>query len=391
MRLLIIHPKLTIGGAEKVILLMANSLKELGIDVCLAFSQVNNLALSSIRKELFSNVKILEVGEHESLNTGSAISKALSYIEDFRKLSVFISNNLDDYDVINPHNFPSYFSAVFIDRSTPVIWTCHEVLDPYGELRDYYEHSRSFKYFIKLLHRIDTYIVRRRLSAIITNSKKNIRLIAERYGRRSYLAYPPIDIDLFTSGTLRSKLLECDLSLLQVGSLVKLKNQLGSLIALKIVKREVPNSKLIIVGSGSWSRRLAYITTALGLEKDVIFISHLNDYELARTYRSSDICIHPVLEQSFGLTPFEAIASGIPVVLSDRCGAAEIFQKHAPSMLVDPAPNILARKIIEIYRNYDEFMDRVKEFRKFIISDLSPKKYSERILKIIKKYSEKDV
>jgi len=391
MRLLIIHPKLTIGGAEKVILLMAKSLKELGINVCLAFSQVSNLALSSIRKELFSNLRILEVGEHKSPNTGSAISRSLSYVEDFRKLSIFVSNNLNDYDIINPHNFPSYFSAVFIDRSIPVIWTCHEVLDPYGELRDYYEHSRSFKYFIKLLHRIDAYIVGRRLSAIVTNSKKNIRLIAKRYGRRSYLAYPPIDVDLFTSGASRSKLLECDLSLLQVGSLVKLKNQLGSLIALKIVKRKIPNSKLIIVGSGAWSRRLAYITTALGLERDVIFISHLTDYELARMYRSSDICIHPVLEQSFGLTPFEAIASGIPVVLSNRCGAAEIFQKHAPNMIADPAPNILARKIIEIYHNYDEFMNYVKEFRNFVISELSSRKYSEKILKIIKKYSKKDV
>jgi glycosyltransferase involved in cell wall biosynthesis len=122
------------------------------------------------------------------------------------------------------------------------------------------------------------------------------------------------------------------------------------------------------------------------LEKDVIFMSHLNDRELARMYHSSDICLHPVLEQSFGLTPFEAIVSGIPVVLSDRCGAVEIFQNYVPNMVVDSAPNILARKIIEIYRNYDEFMNYVKEFRKIIISKLSPRKYSERILKIIKKY-----
>jgi len=386
MKLLIIHPRLTIGGAEKVILLMANSLRELGIDVSLAFSRISNLALSSIREELFSNLRILEVGGCKSINDGSAASRSLSYVEDFKKLSVFVRRNMNEYDVINPHNFPSYFSAVFINRNIPVIWTCHEVLDPYGDLRDYYEYSKGFKYFIKLLHRIDAYIVRNRLSAIVTNSKKNVRLIAERYGRWSYLAYPPIDIDLLTSETSRSKLLECDLSLLQVGSLVKLKNQRGSLIALKIVKREIPNSKLIIVGNGSWSRRLAYITNALGLEKDVIFISHLNDRELARMYHSTDICLHPVLGQSFGLTPFEAIVSGIPVVLSDRCGAVEIFQNYVPNMVVDSAPNVLARKIIEIYRNYDEFMNYVKEFRKIIISKLSPRKYSERILKIIKKY-----
>ena len=386
MRLLIIHPRLMIGGAEKVILLVANGLKELGVDVSLAFSQINNLALSSIRKELFSNLKILRVGECKSLSGRLAISKSLGYVEDFRKLSAFVRRNLNDYDVINPHNFPSYFSAVFVNKSVPVIWTCHEVLNPYGDLRDYYEYSRGFRFLVRLLQRVDAYIVRNKLSAIVTNSKKNVRSIAERYGRVSYLAYPPIDIDLFTSATSRSRFLECDLSLVQVGSLVRLKNQVGSLIAFKIVKREIPNSKLIIVGNGPWGERLAHITTFLGLEKDVIFINHLNDRELARIYCSSDICLHPVLEQSFGLTPFEAVLSGIPVVLSNKCGAAEIFQSHAPNMVVDPTPAILARKVVEIYRKYDEFMGYVKEFRRLIIQKLSPRKYSERILKIIKKY-----
>jgi glycosyltransferase involved in cell wall biosynthesis len=179
-------------------------------------------------------------------------------------------------------------------------------------------------------------------------------------------------------------MMDCDLVLLHVGRLVKLKNHIASLVALRMVKREVPNSKLIIIGDGSWKRRLLHTAKALGLEKDVILLETLNDYELAKIYSASDICLHPVLEQSFGITPFEAVVSGTPAVVSNKCGAAEIFMEYAPEMLADPEPCKIANKILEIYHNYDEFMDRVRRFRNVVFSKLSPRNYCETILRIIK-------
>jgi glycosyltransferase involved in cell wall biosynthesis len=383
MKCLIIHPRLVVGGAERVILLTANGLSRLGIDVDLAFNEISNADMSRYRRELISESNILRINSNETKNSNGLMSRILCYVNDFKGLASFLIKNSDNYDVIIPHNFPSYWSVALFGKTIPVIWTCHEVLGFYGDLRDFFESKMSLHILMNFLYGLDRFIVKNYISKIITNSKMNVRLLAGRYGVSSFLAYPPVDIDLFCEKR-RKRMMDCDLVLLHVGRLVKLKNHIASLVALRMVKREVPNSKLIIIGDGSWKGRLLHTAKALGLQKDVILLETLNDYELAKIYGSSDICLHPVLEQSFGITPFEAVVSGTPAVVSNKCGAAEIFMEYAPEMLADPEPCKIANKILEIYHNYDEFMDRVSRFRNVVFSKLSPRNYCETILRIIK-------
>ncbi len=390
MRVLVIHPRLTVGGAERVITLMAKGLKSLNVDVDLCFSAIEKNAGGSVRHMLWSSPRI-EFLNNSSLSEKNVLTaKIAEYFGDFIKLCLLLKRDLESYDLINPHNFPAYWSAAIVGAGRPIVWTCHDVLEPYGVLRDYYEDG-SIKYFIGLLQKLDSFIVRRKISKIVTNSKKNVRAILSRYSLSSKLIYPPIDTELFSPKNVSDKIVSGDLLIVQVGSFVKLKNYLASIIALKIVKEKIPGSKLLLVGEGPWKKRLMVTAEKLGLTKDVKFIGFVNDVMLSEIYNSCDICVHPVLEQSFGLVPFEAISSGKPVLVSSKCGAAEIFEKYAPGMIVEPSPQKVAEKILEVYRNYEDVVHEVLEMRNMIVKILSPQMYAKKILKIFQETLEENV
>jgi len=384
---LIIHPRLVIGGAEKVIFLLADNLRRLGVKVNIFFSEADQKALNLLGIKTNGSLLVRDINQSEPGVSKKAFFKSIEYFKDLGELYLFVKKAHNAYDVMNPHNFPAYWSMTAIRNHIPIIWTCHEVLGPYGVFRDYY---RNFlmKPVMKLLRQIDSQIVRKYVTEIITNSKRNAKLIAKRYNRRSKVIYPPINLKIYVGKRTSNKPIEGEFVMLQVGSLVKLKNQVSSIIALKIIKKDIPKSKLIILGNGPWKKRLICLSKELKLTKDIMFMDYIEEEALAKIYRSCDLYLSPVLEQSFGLTPFEAIASGTPAIVSRRCGAAEIIQRYAPEMLIEPKPRDLANKILEVYEKYDKFLDRTKHLRRMIARELSPINYAEKTLKIMKRILE---
>ncbi|HUN92910.1 MAG TPA: glycosyltransferase family 4 protein [Burkholderiaceae bacterium] len=82
-----------------------------------------------------------------------------------------------------------------------------------------------------------------------------------------------------------------------------------------------PGVELLVVGGGdadvaAWTRR----AEALGAAGRVVFAGTLADPDAA--YRAADILVHPTYEDTFGMVVLEAMAHGLPVVVSgaDHCG-----------------------------------------------------------------------
>jgi phosphatidylinositol alpha-mannosyltransferase len=131
----------------------------------------------------------------------------------------------------------------------------------------------------------------------------------------------------------------CDskLNILFVGRLEKRKGADYMLKAYEILKREVPNSRLIIVGPGSKQRR-KYETqvTACGL-RDVVFTGRVSSADLPRYYKSADIFCSPAIGgESFGIVLLEAMAVGKPIVASAIDGYASVLTHGREGLLVPP-------------------------------------------------------
>jgi phosphatidylinositol alpha-mannosyltransferase len=137
---------------------------------------------------------------------------------------------------------------------------------------------------------------------------------------------PPIDD--FSDGKV---------NILFVSRLEKRKGVNYLLKAYKRTKREIPNSRLIIVGPGTrWSNKYEKQAGQNGLP-DVIFTGRVSHSELPRYYSTADVVCCPATgKESFGIVLLEAMAAGKPIVASNIKGYADVLAHGSEGLLVPP-------------------------------------------------------
>lgn len=86
--------------------------------------------------------------------------------------------------------------------------------------------------------------------------------------------------------------------------------------------REHPAAKLLVVGSDAdpsrWKRR----ARELGVEANVLFLGKRADADAC--YGAADLYVLPTRYDSYAYTVLEALATGIPAIVSDAAGASEV-------------------------------------------------------------------
>ncbi|HID09034.1 TPA: glycosyltransferase family 1 protein, partial [Candidatus Micrarchaeota archaeon] len=94
----------------------------------------------------------------------------------------------------------------------------------------------------------------------------------------------------------------------------------------KRVLEKVPNVLFVMVGKGEMLPQLVNLAAELGIAKHVVFTGFLSEAEKEALYDLADVFVLPSVSEPFGLTPFEALAHGVPVVLSKQSGVAEVLK-----------------------------------------------------------------
>jgi len=92
---------------------------------------------------------------------------------------------------------------------------------------------------------------------------------------------------------------------------------------------------LVIAGAGGWrARSLERQLQALASRGEIRFLGRVSNEDLPCLYAGAGAFLFPSLYEGFGLPPLEAMASGVPVLMSDRASMPEIAGDAA--MLIDP-------------------------------------------------------
>lgn len=124
--------------------------------------------------------------------------------------------------------------------------------------------------------------------------------------------------------------------LLTVTRLTREKGTKYAILALKEIKKEVQNTKLIILGKGKEEENLKKLAEELNIGKDVIFLGHLKFDEMPKYYNTADAYIQPSLSEGLGLAPGEAMACKKPVVATNVGGLPDIVIDGKTGILVKP-------------------------------------------------------
>lgn len=135
---------------------------------------------------------------------------------------------------------------------------------------------------------------------------------------------------------LRGRYALPDRFVLFVGQLEPKKNVAGLVRGFAALRADGHRKhKLVIAGSRGWGcAEFERAVRELGLEQDVIFPGFIPAADLPALYSLADLFVFPSLYEGFGLPPLEAMACGVPVVVSNRGSLPEIVGDAA--LLVDP-------------------------------------------------------
>ena len=128
---------------------------------------------------------------------------------------------------------------------------------------------------------------------------------------------------------------------LSVGTPEPRKNLLGAIEIFERVAREVPEATLMLVGGDGWgsdpiAERIA------GSSARILQTGRVDFNDLTRLYASADCFLFPSLLEGFGFPPLEAMASGTPVVCSNRPSLPEVVGDAALTAEPDDVDTLAA-------------------------------------------------
>jgi glycosyltransferase involved in cell wall biosynthesis len=102
------------------------------------------------------------------------------------------------------------------------------------------------------------------------------------------------------------------------------KNLLTALLAFAVYRKMAKTSRrLVIVGSGPAEPEVRTKIAEWGLDALVDLPGFLQTERVCEVLATSLVLLMPSIEEQFGIAALEAIAMGVPVIVSDNCGVRD--------------------------------------------------------------------
>jgi len=142
------------------------------------------------------------------------------------------------------------------------------------------------------------------------------------YGGYSDIFKPKADDRL--SGEVKRKYNITGNYLLYVGTLEPRKNLLG-LIRAYAQSRAKDDFILVLAGGRGWQyENIFKLVRKLKLENRIIFTGYVPENDLPGLYQGATLFVYPSFYEGFGLPPLEAMACGLPVIVSNTTSLPEV-------------------------------------------------------------------
>lgn len=417
-RLAILHPDLCVrGGAENVVVWLADALVRRDYQVSVFSAGYSESLFGPLSSRGWNFYAMGEIGR--SFHPRS-----------WKHLGAKLAPRLTQFDVINPHNFPSYIWTYWAKRyqqsPRPIVWYCEE---PYrnfyqGKIDEHCRHlpgwgGNQASFFADLYalgkeilmgskERRKARLLRiggrwadqravRRLDRILTNSHFVARNVERVFYRKAEVCHLgiPLGSNHINGITLGGEF-TCTVS-----RLYPEKNVLAVIqaISLLVDQGHFKGLKHYIIGDGPQRESLELMVRNLGLERIVEFKGFVTDQNLDSYYRRCRLVVYTPLDETFGLVFLEAGLRRKPVIAPNHGGPIEVVEDGVNGLLIDPLhPRSIAEGIFRLLRDkaladflgeqgyrratsyfsFDSFVDRFERKLAEILSSAEHRIFLER-------------
>jgi glycosyltransferase involved in cell wall biosynthesis len=356
---------LSMGGAEKFLINIANYFSKIGIQ--------NNILLlsdnSELSYEIKDEIKIYKLIRNSRYDLG-IFKKIKSHIKEHSYTTIFC---------INTYAFFFVRMAIFLDTKTPIIISPHTT-KPFS----FYKYVQNL-FYCRLIRKQDKIIY------LCKNQQEYLKKIYHYTTDNDDIIYNGINENYFSSGIyskseriIRKNSIgidETEKIIVQVARISKEKKHINSLKALSIIhNRYKIKPHLIIVGSGDKQiiEMLYKKVETLNLKQYVHFVG--NQEDVRPFYYISDLFTLTSESETFPISVLEALSFGLPCVLTNVGGVEEIIVSEKFGRIAKEGnPNSIAKEWNNALKSdFDS-----EHIRNYLISNFSAEKMFEKYRRII--------
>lgn len=297
-----------------------------------------------------SSLRMMGVGAEDGYD-GDLVGKIQAYAQRCVQLA-----RRELFDVIHAHDWMTYPAAMAISQISgrPMVVHVHAT-----------EFDRSSDPTNGTIYDIE----RRGMQAaarVLAVSQHTKNIIVDRYGvRPDHVTVVHNGIDRVTAPERRAD--GHPPTVLFLGRITRQKGPRFFMQAAARVAKRIPEARFVVAGAGDQLKNTVALARELGIADRVKFTGFLRGEAVNRAYDRASVYVMPSVSEPFGLTALEAASRGVPVILSNTSGAAEVLQKG--SLKVDYWDvDTMARMIVSVLTKPGLADTLVRESRREIAS-----------------------
>ena len=261
--------------------------------------------------------------------------------------------HMKDYDIVHLvglWTFPVWSAALVAEAlSKPYVVSTHGMLMPWA-----IKHHALIKYvFFHLFEKPRL----AHAEAVICTSELEKRYFLE-YGIKKRVEIISNVVDIGQIQPIPEHFrcrygLQSAFVILFAGRLVENKGVHLTLAAFAQIADAYPDARLVIVGPSEddSSIGLVHQVQKIGLTEHVLFTGLLTDQDYWDALAGSDLFVLNSYSENFGLTPAEAQALGVPVLISDQVGIGGLVLKYCSGWVTPLQVEIIAETMSLILAN----------------------------------------
>ena len=325
------------------------------------------------RKHKIGKINILRVGQqHKYTNEGSFLSRLKFSIAAYKTAKKLKA------DIVEGYNFISYLPAYYAGRKVNAqkIATYHEVWQ--GEWI-------KNKGLIGLFGEIwEKWVLSLKWDKVISVSKFTANKLIKNKIPKSKISIIYNGID-FRDYTTKEKKYRAP-TIVSISRLTPKKRVDDLIKATYLVKKQIPDIKLIVIGKGDELKNLQKLVIKYKLKDNVHFTGYIEDYsKVIQILKKSHIFCLPSILEGFGIVLAEAMAAQTPYICSDIPVLREVSQGQKGGLIFKRKNyKDLTNKILFLLKNKELYSQKEKECK------IASKKYdwnkiSKKILEVYKK------
>ncbi|TSC67869.1 MAG: Glycosyltransferase [Parcubacteria group bacterium Gr01-1014_73] len=394
------------GGTQRQGLSLANELRRRGHEIViytLYYSPENcyphllkNFPVRVLRKEETEKNKL---ATYYPVLEKTGLPEILNENRQAKKLAAIMD---DDFDVLNPHDQVAYKVAVYykkFKKNIPSVWNMNDLpLKRWGFDRahgcDDNFHQPWYKHIAYWLFDFyDKQAFIKKQDAIVVVDHFNKELVKKYINLNASTVRSGPDFEYFT---FKEKMPpKNSIKILTSGILMPHRRFEDTINALPMLNAENFQPTLTIIGDidndKKYYVRLRALVSKLKLENQVFFKGKVTDEELIRAYQEHDVYIFQHHLQSDGLSPFEAVACGLPIIVSKTAGCHEVLTDKENALFIEPKnPADIAEKISLLLTDHALYSKIAKNGNAFARQNFSWQKYADGILELMEKAIKKN-